>query len=426
MFNIPRHRRDAPIIGSLADMDFYKFTMAYFVFVFYRGVRVTYGLTNRTVKIRLADAIDIGELREQLEHIKTLRFNQSLIAYLRGLNIYADRMFSEEFLQFLVSVKLPDFHLEVIDGQYLLTFEGAWEEAIWWETLALSVINELYYRAEMKRVSNLTAHRAYATGVNRLADKIEALKKHPHIPIVEFGTRRRFSHDWQFYVLELLLEELGPTQLVGTSNVEFAYRTGLTPMGTNAHELPMVAAAMAGASADPDLFDVAALRGSQKKILGEWWLLYDYGLSVALTDTFGTDAFFQDFAPFAADWKGVRHDSGNPFQFVDKVLAFYRYHRVDPLTKLIIFSDGLDLPTILALAAYCEGKIRYSFGWGTNLTNDLGFLTLSLVIKVIMANGFPTVKLSDNLAKAMGPAAFIEAYKRVWGYTNTQRQECVV
>lgn len=409
-------RGHEPIIQSLLDIDFYKFTMGQLVFHRRGDVRVTYGLTNRTKRVRLADHLDLGQLREELDHARTLRFSKTDLHYLRGTNEYGDRMFSEDYLEFLAGLQLPEYDLSADDGQLLVRFSGLWREAIYWETIALSIINELYSRSLLRGMSRFERDAVVAEGVQRLRAKIRTLREHPSIRFSDFGTRRRFSHRWQDYIVGVLAEEL-PAQFLGTSDTLLAMKHALLPMGTNAHELPMVYAALAE--------DDVQLRAAQRTVLDNWWDEYGWGLSVALTDTFGTDAFFSDFTPdLAKAWKGVRQDSGDPFIFGEKAIEFYRNIGVDPAEKLIVFSDGLELPTILQLENRFAGRVKTTYGWGTNLTNDLGFDNLSLVVKVVAANGRPTVKLSDNLAKAMGPAEEVERYKRVFGYKSDLSVEC--
>lgn len=206
-------------------------------------------------------------------------------------------------------------------------------------------------------------------------------------------TRWRFSRDWQTYVDRILAGGL-PGQFLGTSETESAMEHGLVPMGTSAHEMYMV---MPGIMHESD----ESIRPSHNRALQDWWKEYGWGLSIALTDTYGSDFFFRDMAAEQARaWKGQRHDSGDPFAFGEKALAFYQRQGVDAREKMLIFSDGLDLETILRLAERFAGRVKVSFGWGTNLTNDLGFPALSLVVKAVEADGHPTVKLSDNLAKA--------------------------
>jgi len=406
-----------PIIQSLLDTDFYKFTMGHWVFKRYPRIPVRYALKNRTARVRLADYIDEVALRRELDHVRTLRVNPSELHYLRGTNEYGDHLFSEDYLTFLKELRLPPYELERVDGTYTLEFSGVWCEAIYWETLALSIINELYYRALMQRLGAFEGDVVRATGTLRLADKVKTLHTRPDITFSDFGTRRRFSRGWQEYVIRVLAQEI-PGQLLGTSNTAMAMQYGLLPMGTMAHEMYMV---MAVAMAEND----DTIRTSHNRVLQEWWEEYGWGLSIALTDTYGTDFFFRDMTTEQArTWKGLRQDSGDPMAFGEQAIAFYERHGIDPRDKLVVFSDGLDLGTIVKLADHFAGRLRVSFGWGTNLTNDLGFEALSLVVKVVEANGHRTVKLSDNLAKATGEAHDIERFQHVFGHTVTTFEDC--
>jgi len=407
-----------PIIKSLLDIDFYKFSMGQVVFHKYKDIPVRYDFINRTKKVQIANFIDEAELREELDHVRTLRFSKSELHYLRGTNEYQERMFAEDYLEFLSNLQLPEYRLERFNDGYELEFSGPWSEAIYWETLALSIINELYYRCFMKRLSRFERNKVYAEGVRRLAEKIATLKKRPDITFCDFGTRRRFSRNWQDYVVQALADEMPETQFLGTSNTYLAMKYSLLPMGTDAHERAM---ALSGIFHNSD----EEIRASHRINLQDWWEEYGWGLSVALTDTFGSDFFFSDFTPEQAQlWKGLRQDSGNPFRWTDKALAFYHQCSVDAREKLAVYSDGLDVPLMVEIADYSYGKIKKTFGWGTNLTNDLGFPALSLVVKLMAASGLGTVKLSDNLAKALGKPEDIERFKRIFGYKGTEYQEC--
>lgn len=400
-----------PIIQSLLDVDFYKFTMGQLVFLRYRDVPVTYALTNRSREIRLASVVDKGELREELDHARSLRFNNSELHYLRGTNEYGDRMFTEDYLDFLRELTLPDYELEEVDGSFQLRFRGPWSEAIYWETIALSLLNELYYRSLMRELSRFERDLVFAEGKMRLAEKIRVLREHPEIEFVDFGTRRRFSREWQHYVDRTLAEEL-PGQFVGTSATESALLHGLVPMGTSAHELYMVMSGIMHESDD-------RIRASHNRVLEDWWELYGWGLSVAVTDTYGSEFFFRDMTQAQAKaWKGLRHDSGDPVEFGERAVRFYEEHGIDPREKLLIFSDGLELDTILALSERFHGRVKLSFGWGTNLTNDMGFEPIAIVVKAVEAAGRRTVKLSDNLAKATGTEEDIERFKRIFGHRH--------
>jgi nicotinate phosphoribosyltransferase len=402
---------DTPIICSLLDMDFYKFTMGQMVFQRYRRVPVKYAFVNRTPSVRIADVVDSGELREELDHARRLRFNNSELHYLRGTNEYGDRMFQEDYLQFLRELRLPDYELSFQDGQLRLEFAGEWAEAIYWETVALAIVNELYYRSQLRERSSFERDLVYATGRVRLAEKIGVLRDNPEIRFVDFGTRRRFSRSWQFYVDRVLADEV-PKQFLGTSDTESAMHNGLAPMGTSAHELYMV---MSGIMYDAD----DQVRASHNRVLTDWWESYGWGLSIALTDTYGSEFFFRDMTTEQARaWKGLRHDSGDPFAFGARAIRFYEEKGIDPREKLLIFSDGLELGRILELQRRFAGRITLSYGWGTNLTNDLGLEPVSIVIKAVEANGHRTVKLSDNLAKATGTKEDIARFRRIFGHDH--------
>lgn len=406
-----------PIIERLTDADFYKFTMGQLVFERYPDVRVRYAFKNRTAGVRLAEVIDGAELRRELNHVRSLRFTKTELHYLRGTNEYQDRMFAEPYLEFLAGLELPPYRLETCDGQLVLEFSGRWCEAIYWETIALSIVNELYYRALLERMTNFDRDTVRAEGCLRLQGKIKVLRERPDITFADFGTRRRFSRAWQDYVVGVLAEEL-PKQCLGSSNTYLAAKHGLLPMGTSAHEMYMVMSGVMHGSDD-------GIRASHNHVLEDWWDRYGHGLSIALTDTYGSDFFFRDMTrEQARNWKGLRQDSGDPFEFGEKAIAFYQERGIDPREKIIIFSDGLDLDTIVRLADHFKGRIKVSFGWGTNLTNDLGLPALSLVVKAVEANGHGTVKLSDNLAKATGRPEDIARFKGIFGHTETLFSEC--
>ncbi|KKT41120.1 nicotinate phosphoribosyltransferase [Candidatus Giovannonibacteria bacterium RIFCSPHIGHO2_02_43_13] len=410
------------IIESMLDIDFYKFTMGQLIFHRYPDVHVKYALKVRTKDVHLAACVKEDYLRYELDHVRTLKFRSSELHYLRGTNEYSERMFKEDYLEFLKNLKLPPYELKRVGDDYELTFEGLWSEAIYWETLVLSIINELYYRALMAEKTSFEQDIVYATGKLRLAEKIKKLRANPKITFSDFGTRRRFSRDWQKYVVHTLAAEI-PNQLLGTSNVLLANNCNLLSMGTNAHETDMgVSGVMHG--------DDDEIRASHNKVLEDWWDEYGFGLSIALTDTYGSDFFFSDMTKEQAEkWKGLRQDSGDPIEFGEKALRFYKKHGIDPKTKFIVFSDGLDIDTMVKITNHFRNKIkiasfRTTYGWGTNLTNDLGFSPLSMVIKLVESNGHGTVKLSDNLAKAMGKPEDIERFKKIFGHTVTLNESC--
>jgi nicotinate phosphoribosyltransferase len=406
-----------PIINSLLDTDFYKFTMGQVVFLHYPGIKARFALKNRTKGVPLGRIIKEDDLRRELDYVQTLKFNRTEMRYLRGANMETAPMFRNEYLDFLENqLYLPPYRLEYRDD-LILEFEGDWSRVIYWEIYALAIINELYYRAFVPE-SKLSADALRANGVMRLAEKARILKENPGIVFIDFGTRRRFSRDWQNYVVETLANEFSESQFRGTSNVWLAMKHGLLPMGTSAHEMFMV---WAGARDTGD----EAVRNSYQETLCRWYEQYGRQLSIALTDTFGSEYHFRTMTKWQAEtWKGLRQDSGDPIAFGERAIRFYQSHGIDPREKLIIFSDGLEIDAIVKIHRHFQGRIKTSFGWGTNLTNDLGFKALSLVIKPVEANGRGLVKLSDNLAKAIGKPEDIERYKKIFDYQEGQHTEC--
>lgn len=417
-------RDDKPIIHSMTQMDFYKFTMGQEVFLNHPDVPVCYGFKCRTKSVRLPDHIDIGQLREELDHVRSLRFTNSELHYLRGTNEYQERMFSEPYLQFLKNLHLPEYHLEYRDGETILQFPGKWSEAIYWEIPPLAIVNELYYRSQMKKLSKFEQECIYAEGLRRLQEKIKILKTRPDIRFSEFGTRRAFSQEWLRRVNEILADELPSSQFMGTSNTYLAMLHGLLPMGTSAHERDMGLAAIM--DNDPE---GNGIRASLSQSLQNWWDLYRHGLSIALPDTFGSNFFFRTFTPAQARmWKGLRWDSGDPIAgILNETIPYYRrcgLSDAEIRNKLFIPSDGLELPQMIQIQDLCGHLISLLYGWGTNLTNDLGFAALSIVIKLIMAAGRGTVKLSNNPAKGMGDEKDQKRYIQVVDYHGQDRVEC--
>jgi len=187
--------------------------------------------------------------------------------------------------------------------------------------------------------------------------------------------------------------------------VWLAYELGVKPIGTFPHEPVMVYGALA------DLNGGSPLE-AQNLFLRDWYIRYGHELSIALTDTFTTESFLKNFGAFnAARYRGVRHDSGDPYLFADRMIGFYNHAGIDPRTKTIVFSDGLTLGSIVNLYEYFKGRINMTFGWGTSLTNDIGPRANNFVVKVVEANGMPTVKLSDVDTKHTGPPEKIRRYK---------------
>jgi nicotinate phosphoribosyltransferase len=404
-----------PIIRSLLDTDFYKLLMLQMIWKLHSDVDATFSLINRTKTVRLADVIDERELRDQLDYARGLRFTKKEMIWLAGNSFYGRKqIFEPEFLAWLSDFQLPDYELSVRDGQYELNFEGRWMETTMWEIPALAIINELRSRAAMKGLGQFTLDVIYARAKSRMWEKVQQLRKFPELRISDFGTRRRHSFLWQRWCVEALKEGIGPA-FTGTSNVLLAMDTDLEAVGTNAHELPMVKAALANGDDE--------LGAAPYKVLKDWEQLYGGNLLIVLPDAFGTAAFLRNAPDWVADWTGFRPDSAPPIEGGEKIIAWWQEHGRDPREKLLIFSDGLDVDTIIKTYEHFQNRVRMSFGWGTNLTNDfhdcapegVDLDPISLVCKVTEANGRPAVKLSDNPRKATGDPAEVERYKRYFG-----------
>lgn len=407
---------NGPIIRSLLDLDFYKLTMMHLAWKYFRFVPVTYTFKNRTKSVNLRNFISLEDLRRELDAERALRFTPEGINYLRESRYIPRGMFCEEFLNFLQNLRLPEVLIKENEKDFSIEVSGTWAETILWETLILSVVNELYCRGVISAEGKSEVE-VWSEGQSRLSEKIRILKLNPQIKFSDFGTRRRFSRLWQDNVLSRLVLEM-PDQLLGTSNVWLAGKYNIRPIGTFAHEMYMVFSGIYRGTDDE-------LKSSHNKVLQYWWQEYGEPLSIALTDTYGTDFFFRDFTrEQALAWRGLRHDSGDPIVFGENAIAFYESHGIDPRAKVLVFSDGLDCETILKIHNHFKGRIQTIFGWGTNLTNDCGIKPLSLVVKVSRANGHGTVKLSDNLSKAMGSPEDIERFKKVFGHLATLDEPC--
>jgi nicotinate phosphoribosyltransferase len=403
-----------PIVRSLLDTDFYKLLMCQSVYRNKPDVRVTFQLINRARHIRLAEIIDEGELREQLDHIRTLRLTRGESTWLRGNTFYGKRqMFSSAFMEWFENLTLPPYHLEKRDGQFHLTFEGAWPEVMLWEIPALAVIMELRSRAVLKGMGRFELQVLYARAMTRVWEKGERLRRIEGLRLADFGTRRRHGYLWQDWCVQAMIEALGE-KFTGTSNCLIAKKRDLEAIGTNAHELPMVYAALADSDEE--------LARAPYQVLEEWQEEHEGNLRVILPDTYGTKEFLARAPDWLTQWTGIRIDSGDPIENAEAAIRWWTAHGQDPREKLLIFSDGLDVEEMAQLQARFGGRVRITFGWGTLLTNDFGGLVegdalapFSLVCKAVEADGRPTVKLSDNPQKAMGPKAEVERYKRVFG-----------
>jgi nicotinate phosphoribosyltransferase len=414
-----------PIVRSLIDTDFYKLLMCQSIFRNKPDTQVTFSLINRSKHIPLAELIDEGELREQLDHIRTLSLSRGESTWLRGNTFYGKRqMFRSDFMEWFENLRLPPYHLERKGDQYELTFEGKWHEVMLWEIPALAVLMELRGRAVLNGMEKFELQVLYARAMTRVWEKVEALRDVPDLSIADFGTRRRHSFLWQDWCVQAMNEGLG-SKFTGTSNCKIAMKRELEAIGTNAHELPMVYAALAE--------DDDALFQAPYKVLEDWHDEHEGNLRIILPDTYGSQGFLDNAPDWLAGWTGIRIDSGDPATAAMQAIDWWKSRGEDPRNKRVIFSDGLDVAKIKELHAQFAGKTAISFGWGTLLTNDFRGLVpddalapFSLVCKAVSANGNPTVKLSDNPNKAMGPADQIERYKRVFGVGQQDAQKVIV
>ncbi len=403
-----------PIVRSLIDTDFYKLLMLQSVFDRHANVEVEFSLINRTKALPLARMIDEGELREQLDHVRGLRLSRGEGTWLRGNVFYGKRaMFRPEFMAWLEAFRMPEYELSRRGDQYELSFRGPWPEVMLWEIPALAILMELRSRAVVNGMGKFELQVLYARAMTRVWEKIERLRALPDLRISDFGTRRRHGFLWQDWCVQAMIEGLGE-KFTGSSNCLIAMRHDIEAIGTNAHELPMIYAALAE--------DDEALRQAPYRVLEEWQRDYDGNLRIILPDTYGTKGFLEGAPDWLAAWTGIRIDSGDPVEGAETAIAWWKSRGQDPREKLVIFSDGLDVEAIEALHARFHGAVKIGFGWGTLLTNDFRGLApgdalapFSLVCKAVAANGRSTVKLSDNPVKAMGPPDQIERYKRVFG-----------
>ncbi len=433
-----------PITRSLLDTDFYKLLMLQFIWKCFPRTKASFSLSNRSTDLRIADLIDVGQLREQLEQTRKRRFHKSELIWLAGNTFYGHRgIFEPAFLEWLErDFQLSDYELSVQDGQFSLSFHGLWTDTTMWEIYALTTVSELRTRASLKNLSEFDLDILYARAKTRLWQKMARLRGVPALSVSDFGTRRRHSFLWQEFVVKAMSDVLG-SAFKGTSNTYLAYKHDLEAIGTNAHELPMALAALAN--------DNEELKSSQYRLLELWQQTYRGELLILLPDTFGTTQFLRDAPDWVASWTGQRADSKDPYIAGDEYIAWLERHKRDPHQKLFIASDALDVDSILGLHAYFAGtlrngaapsdfhqasdflderrwhprrRIRFSAGWGTLLTNDFrdcnpqgdtAFDPLSLVCKLNEADGRPAVKLSDNFQKALGSPADIERYRRIFG-----------
>lgn len=377
------------IITSLLDTDLYKFTMMQVVLHQFPGAQVEYRFKCRNAGAAgVSDlAPYVREIREEIRALCGLHFQDAELAYLRGM-----RFIKSDFVDFLGLFHLNEKYVSVKalpSGEIEVVIEGPWLHTILFEIPVLAIINEVYFRNTQKLADVMEGRKRLDNKIGLLqADGLGALK------IADYGTRRRFGQAWHEEVLRTLIARLGAGsagQFAGTSNVLFAMKLGLTPLGTMAHEYLQACQALG-----------PRLRDSQVFGFESWAKEYRGDLGIALSDVYGMSAFLRDFdLYFCKLFDGARHDSGDPFAWGERLIEHYRKNRVDPQTKTLIFSDALTVPRTIELYQQFRGRCQLAFGIGTNLTNDLGYEPLQIVIKMVRCNGQPVAKLSDTPSKNM-------------------------
>ena len=359
----------APIIHSLLDTDLYKFTMLQVVLHKFPQTHSVYHFRCRNLEdteYPLTDILD--DLNHQLDLLCQLKFKEDELQYLRSL-----RFIKSDFVDYLELFQLKRRFIKATidnEGRLDITIEGPMVQAMMFEIFVLAIVNELYF-------SRIHTPEVRAEGERRLKAKIELLKQYdaeqnpndPPFLVSDFGTRRRYSFDWQKHVVEEF-NKAAPHVFRGTSNVYLAKELGITPIGTMAHEFLQAFQAL----------DVR-LRNFQKAALETWVQEYRGDLGIALTDVVGMDAFLRDFdLYFAKLFDGLRHDSGDPYEWGDKAYAHYKKLKIDSKTKMLTFSDGLNLEKAWKLHQYFKDRFQVSFGIGTNLTNDMGQTPLNICL----------------------------------------------
>ena len=382
------------IIQSLLDTDLYKFTMMQVVLHHFPGAQVEYRFKCRTPGVNLWPCLE--EIRAETGDLCKLRFRDDELAYLRGW-----RFFKSDFVDFLALFQFNQKYMRIekaeAPGELEINIRGPWLHTIFYEIPVLAVISEVYFRRTQPRPD-------LAEGRRRLRSKIDLVRKvEPALDfrISDFGTRRRFSLAWHEEILQTLKSEV-PQHFAGTPNVWFAMRNRLTPLGTMAHEYMQACQALG-----------PRLRDSQTYAFDMWAKEYRGDLGIALSDTYGLEAFLRDFDMyFCKLFDGARHDSGDPFEWGERLIGHYNRHRVDPRTKTLIFSDQLSVPLAIEIARRFHGRARTSFGIGTNLSNDLGYDPVNIVIKMTECNGQPVAKVSDAPGKTVSKDAGYLAYLR--------------
>ncbi|POY34998.1 nicotinate phosphoribosyltransferase [Solitalea longa] len=380
---------------SILDNDFYKFTMQYAVVKLFPHAKARYQFINRG-KHEFPEGFDQA-LRQAVDAMAELQLSKEEKSFLKTNCPYLD----PAYLDFLQGYRYDPSEVTIIQSTTNLEIhiEGYWYRTILWEVPLLSLVSELFYKLNgLKRVED----EEVCAITKEKIDKYNQLG----VTVADFGTRRRHSYQVQRLVIETLRKNEGKS-FIGTSNVHMAMLYKTKPIGTHAHEWFMFHAARYG-------FKMANSLG-----LEHWVDVYRGDLGIALSDTYTTEVFFEQFdKKFAKLFDGVRHDSGDPIEFADKTIQHYQKLGINPLYKTIIFSDALNYEKVVAIAEHCKNKIGVSFGIGTNLTNDVGLKPMNIVIKLTEAmpqnkTWTPVVKLSDERGKYTGQPEMIDLSKQI-------------
>jgi nicotinate phosphoribosyltransferase len=388
----------SPVVRSLLENDLYKFTMWQALLHSHPGAQAEYQFVCRNATVFPLAELK-GAVEAELEHLCSLHFEQDELDYLSGL-----RFIKSDFVDFLSVFRFQRRFLEVkADGEHLsVVARGPLVHVMGFEIFVLYIVNELYFR-RLNQDGVLGVARARLQAKTELLKATGDLASEGDFPFVffDFGLRRRHSGAWQEEVVQTFARE-APKFFRGTSNVYLARKFGLTPIGTMAHEYLQAYQSFG-----------FRLRDFQKAALEGWVQEYRGDLGVALTDVVGMDAFLGDFdLYFAKLFDGLRHDSGDPVVWGEKAIAHYEALRIDPATKRLVFSDGLDIPRAIELYRHFKGRIPTSFGIGTDLSNDTPHAALNIVMKITACNGQPVAKLSDSPGKTLCDDETFLAYLR--------------
>lgn len=399
----------SPIIVSLLDTDLYKFNMNQVMFHKHTNLNGVYIFKCRNEDIEFTDEM-VVEINAQIDHLCTLSFTDEELDYLKSL-----RFIKSDYVEFLRlwrplrryvhCFKADEYFLNEEDGNIasggmVLYVDGPLFSVMQFEIYLLEIVNEVYFRMKYDYISLANSAK------EKLVGKMNGFRADVYdFKFAEFGARRRLSREWQDYVVSELIKD---DHCVGTSNVYLAMKYGVKPIGTYAHEFVQMYQGIPGIQ----------LAYTNKVAMEEWFEEYQGDNGTALTDTLGTDLFLRDFTKLQAlCYTGVRHDSGDPYEWGEKIIAAYEKYGIDPKTKTLLFSDSLDFDRAQRINDYFEDRINVSFGIGTYLSNDTYANPLNIVIKLQYVNGHPVAKISDTPGKAMcQDASYLEYLKNAVDY----------